>query len=157
MAKYQPDIDTLKAMADVLLGAAYADGHHDEDERATVRAILSDVLNRTRLGRRLEAHMEAFDPATFDVREACKRLSLPTPEDRRLILSMIAEVTDADDVHHLDEDAYIRVVAEAIGAARDEFDDLTVDIVSIESVEAAKPLRPPPAPGAPREERAEDT
>lgn len=145
MGKHQPDMETLGAMADVLLGAAYADGQRDEDERAVVRAILCDMLNRSRLGAVLEARLEAFDPARFDVREACRRLSLPTAGERRLLLSMVAEVTDADGAHHLDEDAYIRVVAEAIGASREEFDDLTVEVVSVE------PAGPPPPPGARQE------
>ncbi len=132
--------DELLLIAGILMGAASADGVVDGSEADTVKKIMAELVGYQPLPEDIDLFLQGFHPAQFHLQEACEKLHLATSEDRRSLLALVAEVTDADDVHADTEDAYIRKVAAFIGAEAEEFKDLTMDIVFISSVS------PPPLP-----------
>ncbi len=133
--------DELARIGSVLMGAASADGDVDGSEVSTIMEILGQLVGEAQVPVEIQVHLEAFDAATFDLDAVCKSLHLGTAEDRRALLALVAEVTDADDLHTCDEDEYILQVARAIGAAPEEYADLTMEFTVISSV------TPPALPG----------
>lgn len=136
------NIEELTLIADILMGAAHADGDYDGTEAETIAGILGDLIGRDNFPDQVRAHLDAFEPAGFNVEATCARLHLAGAEDRRSLLALIADVTDADDIHDESEDAYIRKVAQAIGASEEEYADLTMEILSISSLGGPPPLPP---------------
>ena len=136
----QLNYDELITIGQILLGAAFVDGEVDGHEVDTISDILIQLTGQDALPEAVASKLEAFDPASFDLDAACGRLHLATPDDRRALLSLIAEVTDADDIHTCDENDYILRVARNIGAQPEEYDDLTMEMTHISSV------GPPPIP-----------
>ena len=61
------DPDRTLAICDLLLGAAHADEHFHDEERETVRELLSDLHGGETLPAELEKRIEVFTPAGFDV------------------------------------------------------------------------------------------
>jgi uncharacterized tellurite resistance protein B-like protein len=133
------DSDGAQALADLLLGAAYADGSFDGSERQAIERVLGERVGLP-LPPALAAHVASFDPATLDVEAAVARLGLRGASDRRGLLALVASVTDADDIHDLSEDAYLNRLADAAGADEDERRGVTLDIIWDLS------LVPPPMP-----------
>ncbi len=133
------DLDELETIGQVLLGAAFADGHADGDEVAVISDILAELIGAD-LPDALIEKLEAFQPSDFDLGAACGRLHLASADDRRALLTLVAEVVDADDLHTCTEDDYIIKVAHHIGASPEEYSDLTMEIFNISSI------RPPPLP-----------
>jgi len=130
----QVNLDELKVIGHILMGAASADGKVDGDEAETIMAIMAEMLGDRELPD-LKPHLRAFSPASFDLSAAAKQLHLAGASDRRALLQLVARVTDADDVHDLREDDYIRAVATAIGAEASEYESLTVELTFISSLE----------------------
>lgn len=145
---FELNIDELSLIADILMGAAHADGSYDGTEgEAIVRILQDELLGGHELPLAVVAHVEAFRPEAFELPRACAQLHLADSDDRRSLLALIAEVTDADEIHDEAEDAYIRRVAHLIGASEEEYAHLTMEIISISSV-GGPPLPPPLPPGA---------
>jgi uncharacterized tellurite resistance protein B-like protein len=133
-------IDELKLMAHVLVGAAHADGQVQMEEEAIILQLLAGLLDQDQLPEEIIESLGAFDPETFDLQETCKALAADTSERRREILSLVAQVTEVDEIHDLDESHYILQVARGIGASPEEYKDLTVDVSS------GRSFTPPPIP-----------
>jgi uncharacterized tellurite resistance protein B-like protein len=121
-------IEELKRIADVLLGAAYADGLHQLEEASAIRRVLSGLVGEDELPTALAQHIEAFDISSFKLERSCDGLDVDTPEKRRRLLQLIAQVTECDDVHDFDESDYIVRFARCIGAKPEEYKGLTVDL-----------------------------
>lgn len=134
------NLDELKHIASVLMGAAHADGSIDGSEAHAVADILTQLVGGAALPGELRAHLEGFNPGDFDLAATCAALNLPLADDRRALLALVAEVTDADDIHTCDEDDYIIQVAHHIGSSPEEYADLTMDFAFISTVS------PPPVP-----------
>ena len=130
----QLNLDELKTIASILMGAAHADGSVDGDEADTILEILNEMLGDREMPD-VRSHLEGFDPGSFDLAAAAGSLHLAGSEDRRSLLLLVSRVTDADDVHDLREDDYIREVAAAIGAEPEEYANLTVELTFISSLE----------------------
>ena len=130
----QLNLDELKTIALILMGAAHADGSVDGDEADTILEILAEMVGDRDMPD-LRSHLDGFDPSAFDLGAAAASLHLSGAEDRRSLLLLVARVTDADDVHDLREDDYIREVAAAIGAEPEEYANLTVELTFISSLE----------------------
>jgi len=131
----------FKTLAGILLGAAFADGVFVGTEALAIHKILRDLVGSGDLPEELQDYIDAFDVETFDLEAACKKLRLTTSDDRRSLLALVAQVVEADNILDLDEDAYIRRLAALIGASKDEYDDLTVEVLSISAL-----TTPPPIP-----------
>lgn len=134
------DTQQLKHLAELLLGAAYADGDYDGHEAEAIGGILRAQVREGELPEEVTGHLAAFDIDAFSVDEAAKGMSLDGAEQRRAVLQLISEVTHADDVLDHDESEFIRLVGRALGAAPDEYEDLTFDLVTIQVTS------PPPIP-----------
>jgi tellurite resistance protein len=134
-----------ETIADILMGAAHADQHLDGRELEKVRQLLVEATGGA-LSTELSSRLDTFEPAGFDVATAVASLGLTDEGDKRHLLELVAAVHDSDDVWDLDEDAYLRDVAQALGLATADFADLTVAELEIEDIGAA--LLPPPLPDA---------
>ena len=134
-------VEQLEALADLLCAAAHSDGQLVGPESDAIERILNDALNTEALPPPVSERIRLFSLETFDLERVCARLQLDAAAERRSLLRLIADVTDADQIHHFAEDAFIRRVAEAIGSDPSEYADLTVDLIPIGTV-----VQPPPIP-----------
>ena len=135
------DTEQLKFLAELLLGAAYADGEYDGHEAEAIGDILRKQVRDGELPVEVTGHLAGFDVDEWSVAAACSALGLEGSEQRRAVLQLISEVTHADDVLDHDESEYIRVVGEALGATPSEYEDLTFEL----TIEVGSP---PPIPGS---------
>lgn len=124
--------EELGTIADLLLGAAAADGLYDRVEIDVVVDALCELGGLDELPDDLVEHLKAFDPDAFDLERTCARIDAETPEKRRSLLQLIAKVTEADEIHDLDEEHYIIRAARALGAPPEEYGDLTYDLAQEE-------------------------
>jgi uncharacterized tellurite resistance protein B-like protein len=141
--------DKNETIADLLMGAAYADNHLDGRELDAVKKLLANVMSLEQLPEEMTARLESFDAKGFDARAAAQSLELTTEEEKRNLVELIAAVTEADDELDLDENDYIEEVAGALDLPRATFTDLTVEVLSVENLQAAGQRLmsvPPPIP-----------
>lgn len=131
-------------VAQVLMGAAYADAEVEGREHETVTALLELATGRKLLPLEIGRVIRDFDPVTFDVEATVAALDLDREEDKRHLLELVAAVHDADEVLDLAEDAYLRRLAELLGLPAEAYADLVVGEIRIES--AGQALIPPPLP-----------
>jgi uncharacterized tellurite resistance protein B-like protein len=129
-------------VADILMGAAYADGTLEGAEREAVHRVVRELLDGAELSEELRERIERFDPAKFDLQAACDELKVQGAEERRALLNLVSSITESDESHDLEESAYLRKVGTCLGAAAEEYSDLTVEIISVSGVRRA----PPPLP-----------
>lgn len=132
------DTDRIGHLADILLGAAYADGSSHSDEVREIQAILVDLVGTETLPVGVVERMLAFDGASYRPEPSVAGLGELSEKDCAALLALVARVTDADAEHDWAEDAYIRSVAAALGASDEMLENLTVDI--------SEELEPPPVP-----------
>lgn len=90
------DLPRATALADILCGAASADGHVAHDERIVVSAMLMKVLGVSQLPAEVEAHVMAFDPRTFDLEGALAKLALTSDRDRRSLAQVVKDIVEVD-------------------------------------------------------------
>ena len=138
------DGDRHALIADLLMGAAHADQHLDGRELTKVKDLLCKATSNALLPKELEDRLDAFSPADLDVAATVAALDFEGEEDKRHLLELITAVHDSDEVWDLDEDAYLREVALALGLDPDDYADLTVAELEIGDIGAA--LLPPPLP-----------
>lgn len=131
-------------VADLLMGAAHADQHLDGRELAKVEELLREATGKRALPAELDERLSSFDPEALDVKETVNALELDGADDKRHLLELICAVHDSDEVWDLDEDAYLRSVADAVGLGPSDYADLTVAELEIGDIGAA--LLPPPLP-----------
>jgi uncharacterized tellurite resistance protein B-like protein len=141
MSEHLMNTAELIRVAGVLMGAAYADEELSGDERATVYSILGQLVGEQEMPDEVLSFLEDFDPAGFDLEATCQGLLLADREDKRALLSLVAEITEADEVHGWEEDDYLRRVAQAIGATQEDTQGLTMEVVEISTL-----TLPPPVP-----------
>jgi uncharacterized tellurite resistance protein B-like protein len=109
------DIPKAKALSDLLCGAATAYGSFAEEERVVVRAMLLKVLGANALPDEVEAHLQRFDPAAFNLRMSLDILAPANERDRKGILKVAADIVKADQVIESAERDYIIRLADALG------------------------------------------
>jgi uncharacterized tellurite resistance protein B-like protein len=122
-------LEHIDTFTDLLLGAAYADKRLEGREVATIRALLERVVGESPLPAELEARMRAFNPAKLDARGAAATLWFLSNEDKRVVVDLIAKVTEADGEIDLAEDDYLRKVALGLGMSDEEIAELTIQII----------------------------
>ncbi|MBW2525137.1 MAG: TerB family tellurite resistance protein [Deltaproteobacteria bacterium] len=132
-------------IADLLMGAAFSDDKLEGVEYEAVKKALALAMRVDEIPPVLAARLEWFQPAEFDLGAAVRELALETTADKRQLLELIVLVQEADEVIDLDEDAYLRRVAEAMGLAPEDYADLTIEDLSIERGPESI-LNPPPLP-----------
>lgn len=146
------DIDTSylgPILADLLMGAAYADDHFDGREGEVVREKLAAWLDVDELPNTIESRLDSFDHTTFDLSVTVSLLGIDDAKTARKVLELVAAVHDADDVTDLDEDAYLKELASALGVPEEDYADLQLEVLSVEDLrEGIRGLaaKPPPIP-----------
>ncbi len=130
-------ITQVCSLAELLLGAANADGDFDGHEAETIGDILRAIFPDQQLPPEVTGHLAQFDVDELVLAESTKSLvHLPT-QDREAILNLIVKVVEADEIHDLAEDEYIQHAAEALRVDESHYDQFTVDLIEI---------TPPPIP-----------
>lgn len=138
--------DRIQHVADILLGAAHADGAKDGSEEARIRRLLGELLGSETLPAALDAHLAGFDLAGFDLARTAAVFADDPADRKRQLLELVAAVGDADDILDTREDDYLAQVAKAIGAARDTYADLVLEVEELRGALQSVRL-PPPFPG----------
>jgi uncharacterized tellurite resistance protein B-like protein len=120
--------DRIVIIADLLMGAAYADQQPTGEEKAQVRKLLREILGGD-LPMDLDFHIEEFDPGAFDLAQAAAAFTEDPPEMKRKLLDLLSAVHAVDEEFDLAEDAYLRKVGLAMGLPEDRFRDLAAVII----------------------------
>lgn len=135
-------------IADLLMGAAFADSRLDGREYDAVKALLAGVMDVETIPDDMEKRLKAFDHKTFDPASAVASLMITEEAEKRHLLELIAAVNDADEELDLDEHDYLTKVAVALGFSPEEYGDLTLEVLSVENLQEVgkELLSPPPIP-----------
>lgn len=149
--------DRIGVLTEIFLGAAYADRELAGRERHRIADLVRDLMCARELPGGLQAQIDAFDPATFDLTAAARNFAQDPPMSRRRLLELVAQVMSADGVFDLSEDDFLRALARELNVPEADFADLTLDYeVSDlrESFDALRKVPPPLPPAPPRAEHA---
>lgn len=134
----------LPALCDLLMAAAHADDALDGNEVKAVEDYLQSLSSQDEpLPEELRARIAGFDPASFSLEACVSALGELSADQRRAVLEMLADLSEADETIDMAEDEFLRSVAKAIGASDEDMRGLTVDI---EIVPATSRPKPPPVP-----------
>lgn len=120
--------DRIAEIADLLLGAAYADQQLHGHETQAVRRLLSDVLEEGVLPGELEKRISSFKPESFDLAATAAVFKGDSAASKRRLLELVVAVHEADEELDLDEDDYVKRLAAALGLPASAYADLTLDI-----------------------------
>jgi exopolysaccharide biosynthesis polyprenyl glycosylphosphotransferase len=113
-------------LTDVLLGAANVDRTAGPQERDTTVAMLRLVLGRSELPARIQARVDDFDPAAFDLPTAVRRYSEKPAVDPRQLIELVHAVCEADGVMELSENGYMVALMLTLGLSRAQVRDLVM-------------------------------
>lgn len=119
--------DRIGLIADLLLGAVYADERLDGEEERAVRKLLRGLLRTPTLPDELEQRLAAFRAETFDVTTAARPFVSDPPGLKRKLLELVAAVRDADDEIDFAEDDYMVALAKALELPPSDYRDLVLD------------------------------
>lgn len=125
------DTDQLKALVELLAGAAWADDQFHGLEADAITAIIAEHADNDAASETATAHLEGFGKDDVDVSSACERLGLDSTEARSAVISLIARVTDADFTHDFAESDYIESVASALGLDASDYRAHTVEEIKV--------------------------
>jgi exopolysaccharide biosynthesis polyprenyl glycosylphosphotransferase len=123
----QEDTQSIRHVADLMLGAAYVDGEYCGKEQETVRGLLLQLLQRDRLPDALEKQLATFDPKRFDLRESAEGFSASSRTEKRRLLELARLVCDADATVTLQEDNYLIGLALALSMVSEDYQDLVAE------------------------------
>ena len=117
----------IGVLIELFMGAAYADGSYPKKEREYVRALVEDLLCKSPLPADIDALIEHFDPARFDLAATVTDFLREPPMNKRRLLELVAYVTLCDGQQTIEEDRFIRNLGQALGIRADEYRHLTND------------------------------
>jgi uncharacterized tellurite resistance protein B-like protein len=137
-----------EAIADLLMGAAYADNHLDGREYEIVKSLLAKSMNLEVIPEDMENRIKQFDPSKFDMAGTAESLRLEDDGQKLQLVEFIAAVTEADDVLDLDENEYLEKVAQFLELPRQSYSDMTMEVLSVENLQEVgrNLIKPPPIP-----------
>jgi putative colanic acid biosynthesis UDP-glucose lipid carrier transferase len=120
------DFDSIRPVANLMLGAAHADGKFCESEQATVRGLLCQLVGRPELPEALAQQLAEFDPQRFDLQEAVEDFHNRAHTSSRRMLELTRKVCDADGMVDIREDNYMVGLALALSLSPPQYRDLVV-------------------------------
>ncbi len=120
------DVDSIRPVANLLMGAANADGVVDERERATVRGLLCQLLGRDTLPPEIEEELRTFDPARFDLSTTVTELQARSHTGDQRLMQLVRKVCDADATVDIREDNYMVGLALALSLTPVAYERLVV-------------------------------
>ena len=123
MHEEDPVVSQLVAIADLLLGAAHADGTISWAERGAIGRVLAGFVEQDELPQPVRDRIQRFDPDEHDIARAVSRLTVKTSRDRKELLALVSRVVDADAELVANEESYLRNLAAAIGATEAELEE----------------------------------
>ena len=138
--------DRIFPLCELLLGAAYADGQFQKQEKTEIRALLTELAGEMRV--EVEACIASFEPEKFKLDSIIGVFRDDTEEERQKLLLLVSTVIEADDEIDLAENLYLRDLATALALPASALKGLVLDI-EIEAVkETFHAVRkgPPPLP-----------
>lgn len=139
-------MDRLNAIADILMGAAYADGRLNGREEAVIRKVLGDLLGQGGiLPADLDGRLRGFKKESLDVATCAAIFHGDDVSVRRMLLEVIASISEADEEIDLEEDSYLKQVAAALKMPEDSYQDLALKIEVSDLKDALLPPSPPKA------------
>jgi uncharacterized tellurite resistance protein B-like protein len=121
--------DRIFAVADLMMGAAYADAKLEGAEKATIRRLLREILVVPTLPMDLDVHIDSWKTEGFDVGRVAAAFTDDPPAMKRKLLDLLSAVHAADEEFDLAEDAYLRQVGVAIGLPEERFRDLVATVI----------------------------
>ena len=136
------DQELVPFIADLLMGAAYADDRLRGQEALAIKKCLAELLEVGKIPASLERRLATFDPNRFDVDLAVASMPKLEPDMARQVLEMVADIHHCDGELDLDEDNYLQRLAEAFGLPRKAWADLSLDV----EAEEHGMTKPPPVP-----------
>ena len=116
-------------VADLLMGAAYADSRLKGVEKAAIRQILRNIMQVTTLPLDMEMRLDEFNPKQLDLAATGAAFRDDPMSVKRHLLDLVCTVHAADEEFDLAEDDYLRRVGEAIGLDEARFRDLVATVV----------------------------
>lgn len=125
------DTEQLKAVAEILAGAAWADDQFHGLEAETISKILTECADDEVAAEHARAHLSEFDRDAFDIDDAVERLGLESDPERAALLALVARVTDADFTHDFAESDYIESVASSLGVDESVYKSHTVEEIKV--------------------------
>jgi len=141
-----PTGERVELIADLLMGAAYADGQLQGEEAAAVRRLLGVLLETAVLPGQLESRIRAFTPQVFSLEATAEPFRGDSTANKRRLLELVAAVHEADGELDLDEDEYLKRLASALGMADAELRDLALSVDVTELRDNLPVLSAPPWP-----------
>lgn len=124
----------LKALAHLLMGAAWADDELHGLEKAAIDRILNNLVNPGLVPEEIADYIRSFTAGDVDIEGAVRELGIDDAEERRAVLGLVATVIDADFTYDFQEGDYLKDVAAALGAPQEEFRDHIVRTVRLKKV-----------------------
>ena len=140
------DTDRIETIADLLLGAAYADGRLETREKESVRTLLTGLTPSQTQSPELEARIEGFQPDGFDLGQVAQQFAKDPPVSKTRLLELIAAVNESDEVLDLSEDDYLRQLAAHLDMPSTATEKLVLNYEVEDLRECFESLRPPPLP-----------
>lgn len=139
-------MDRLNAIADILMGAAYADGRLNGREEAVIRKVLGDMLGQGGiLPAELDARLRAFKKDNLDLAAAAAAFAGDDQAVRRKLLELVAAIHESDEEIDLDEDGYLKAVGAALQLPAETYADLALHVEVSDLKDALLPPTPPKA------------
>ena len=150
--------DRIETVADLLMGAAYADQHLAGDERLAVKQLLRNLLGGEALPMDLDFRIDEFDGATFDLQATADLFANDTPAVKRNLLELVAAIHAADQEFDIAEDEFVHRLGEALGLPHSAYKDMIISVIdevdlaegldevrfAAEDAETRPPMPPPP-------------
>ena len=130
-ARLDLDEDQLYHLAALMLGAAYADDQFHGLERDTIQRTLNELVSDPKTVTAILKRLVDFDPQDFSIEDEVEGLEVDSAPERAAVISIIAQVTDADFTHDFSESAYVEEVAEALGASHEEYEAQIVEVIDV--------------------------
>jgi uncharacterized tellurite resistance protein B-like protein len=149
MAKVTFGAEQLPHLTDVLMAGAHADEDLDGREvEAVERLLIGLIKGADALPEGLGNRIRYFDPEDFDLGATIGALGELSMDQRRAVLEMLSDLSEADEEIDLAEDEFLRSVADAMGATAEEMKGLTVDVELVVEASPSRRAPPPPPPAS---------
>ena len=132
----------LQAIAELLMGTAYADGDYDGHEAEQIGETLRELVAGQSLPPEVTRHLAAFDIDDFHMESSCAPLLGLDTLTKLAILRCVSTIAEADGVHALAETEFIQQLAKALGLDPKDVSDLTVEVVELKQAPTPPPLPP---------------
>ena len=134
-------IEQIKAVAELLMGAAHADGDYDGLEAEQIGDLLRGLFSQSEMPTELTSHLARFEVDRLDVQACAARFEGESETSRVGVIDLLATLADADGVYDMKEDEFIKQVASALALSEESYEHHTIDVIEVMDAH-----QPPPVP-----------